>query len=73
MVWWRMVPVMANGQPGFALYMRDAGGVHRAFQIQQLEVRDGKVTHVVAYFDTTLFETFGLPDTLPSDRQQLVH
>lgn len=61
----RMVPVTANGQPAFGLYMRDADGVHRAFQIQQLEVRDGRVTHVVAYFDTTLFEKFGLPDVLP--------
>lgn len=63
----RMVPVMANGQPAYGLYMRDADGVHRAFQIQQLEIRDGQVTHVVAYFDTSLFARFGLPDVLPSD------
>ena len=61
----RMVPVMANGQPAFGLYMRGPDGVHRAFHIQQLEIRDGRVTHVVAYFDTSLFATFGLPEVLP--------
>ena len=61
-----MVPVMANGQPAFGLYMRGPDGVHRAFQIQQLEIRDGRVAHVVAYFDTTLFARFGLPEALPA-------
>ena len=62
----RMVPVMANGQPTYGLYMRDDDGVHRAFQIQQLEIRDGRVAHVVCYFDTSLFARFGLPDVLPA-------
>lgn len=64
----RMVPVRANGQPALALYMRDVDGLHRAFHVQQLDVRDGKVAHVVAYFDTALFERFGLPAVLPADR-----
>ena len=34
----RMVPTEANGQPAFALYMRDVDGVHRAFQLQVLTV-----------------------------------
>ena len=62
----RMVPTTANGQPAFGLYMRGPDGVHRAFHIQQLEIRDGRVTHVVAYFDTSLFATFGLPEVLPA-------
>ena len=62
----RMVPVMANGQPAFALYMRGPDGVHRAFHLQQLELRDGEVAHVVAYFDTSLFDRFGLPEVLPA-------
>jgi RNA polymerase sigma-70 factor (ECF subfamily) len=61
-----MVPVMANGQPAYGLYMRGEDGVHRAFQLQQLELRDGRVAHVVAYFDTSLFARFGLPEVLPS-------
>jgi RNA polymerase sigma-70 factor (ECF subfamily) len=60
----RLVPIMANGQPAYANYMRGDDGVHRAFQIQQLELRGGKVSHVVAYFDTSLFATFGLPEVL---------
>jgi RNA polymerase sigma-70 factor (ECF subfamily) len=62
----RMVPTAANGQPALALYMRDEGGVHRAFQIQQLTVDGDRIAHVVCYFDTSLFTTFGLPDRLPA-------
>jgi len=62
----RMVPTAANGQPALALYMRDEGGVHRAFQIQQLTIDGDRVAHVVCYFDTNLFTTFGLPDRLPA-------
>jgi RNA polymerase sigma-70 factor (ECF subfamily) len=62
----RMVPTAANGQPALALYMRDEGGVHRAFQIQQLTVDGDRVAHVVCYFDTSLSTTFGLPARLPA-------
>jgi RNA polymerase sigma-70 factor (ECF subfamily) len=61
----RMVRTAANGQPALALYMRDTDGVHRAFQIQQLTIDRDRVAHVVCYFDTSLFPTFGLPDELP--------
>ncbi|HET8615547.1 MAG TPA: sigma-70 family RNA polymerase sigma factor [Actinomycetales bacterium] len=61
----RMVRTSANGQPVLALYMRDLDGVHRAFQLQQLTVEDDRVTHVVCYFDTSLFAAFGLADELP--------
>jgi RNA polymerase sigma-70 factor (ECF subfamily) len=40
--------------------------VHRAFQLQQLTVDGERVTHVVCYFDTSLFATFGLPGELPA-------
>ena len=61
----RMVRADANGQPAFALYMRDADGVHRAFQIQVLTVTDDGVSHVGCFFDTDLFTTFGLPEVYP--------
>ncbi len=57
----KLVLAMANGQPALALYMKGVDGVHRAFQIQQVSVRDGAVSAVTCYFDTTLFEKFGLP------------
>jgi RNA polymerase sigma-70 factor (ECF subfamily) len=61
----RMVRTAANGQPVLALYMRGDDGVHRAFQLQQLTVHDGRVAHVACYFDTALFDAFGLPAVLP--------
>ena len=59
-----MVPTSANGQPAFALYMREPDGTHRAFQIQVLTLNDRGVSHVSTFFDTTLFEQFGLPDVV---------
>jgi RNA polymerase sigma-70 factor (ECF subfamily) len=60
-----MVPVQANGQPGFALYMLDPQtGAHRAFQIQVLTLTAAGVVHAVAFFDLTLFDAFGLPQLL---------
>jgi RNA polymerase sigma-70 factor, ECF subfamily len=60
----RMVPTAANGQPAFGLYMRELDDVHRAFQLQVVALRDGRVAHVSAFFDVSLFDTFGLPREL---------
>ena len=64
-----LIPIKANGQPAFAVYMHDpAENVHRAFQIQVLTLTAAGIIHAVAFFDLTLFETFALPDlftTLP--------
>ena len=62
----RMLRTDANGQPAFALYMRDESGVHRAFQLQVLTVAGDRVSHVGCFFDVGLFATFGLPETHPS-------
>jgi RNA polymerase sigma-70 factor, ECF subfamily len=69
----RLRPVTANGQPGCAMWMRGPDGVHRAFQLHVLELQyaaDGApaVRHVTAFFDTDLFERFGLPLVWPGDR-----
>ncbi len=61
-----MVPTSANGQPAFGLYMRGDDGVHRAFHLQVLDVTPAGVRHVVAFFDTSLFEKFGLATVLPT-------
>lgn len=61
----RMVRTSANGSPAFGLYMLDHDGVHRAFQLQHLTVTEGGVAAVTAWFDTSLFKRFGLPDELP--------
>jgi RNA polymerase sigma-70 factor, ECF subfamily len=71
----RLLPLVANGQPAAAMYMR-AGPVHLPFQLHVLDVvhnkagdkagdkAGGAVSHVVAFLDGTLFAKFGLPDSL---------
>jgi RNA polymerase sigma-70 factor (ECF subfamily) len=60
----RMVAAAANGQPGFAAYLRDRDGVHRAHGIQVLTVRNGRIAAVVSVHEPSLFAPFGLPPEL---------
>ena len=62
----RMVPTTANGQPAFGLYMRNVDGRMLPFQLQQLTLGPNGVERVTAYFDLSLFETFGLPAEVPA-------
>ena len=62
-----MVATWANGQPAFGLYMRTAEGDFVPFHLQVLELDGERVRHVSAFFDTSLFATFGLPERLPAD------
>ena len=59
----RMLPLIANGQPAAAMYMR-AGEVHVPFQLHVLDMRADGVSRVVAFLDDTLFAKFGLPRSL---------
>ncbi|MFI6681758.1 hypothetical protein [Kribbella sp. NPDC050470] len=75
-----LVPLKANGQPAFAVYMRDpTDNVHRAFQLQVLTLTATGIIHAIAFFDLTLFETFNLPDLLttlpksPHEPQPTLH
>jgi RNA polymerase sigma-70 factor (ECF subfamily) len=61
-----LVPTRANGQPAFGLYMRDPDGGYRAFQLQVLSLGPVGVSHVVVFFDLSLFPKFGLPSTQPA-------
>jgi RNA polymerase sigma-70 factor (ECF subfamily) len=56
-----MLATSANGQPAFGLYMRQPDGQFTPFHLQVLTITDGAVSHVGAFFDDRLFETFGLP------------
>jgi RNA polymerase sigma-70 factor, ECF subfamily len=60
-----LVPVGANGQPAFGLYMRQPDGTYAAFQLQVLTLSGERVSRVGVFFDISLFERFGLPPTLP--------
>ena len=62
-----MLATSANGQPAFGLYMRTREGDFVPFQLQVLDLDGDRVRHVSAFFDTSLFSTFGLPDRLPAD------
>lgn len=57
----RLLPTSANGQPALGLYMRDEDGIHRPFQLHVLDVTEHGVAHVTCFFDTELFDRFGLP------------
>lgn len=60
-----LIPVKANGQPAFAVYMRDpVDNIHRAFQLQVLTLTAAGIIHAIAFFDLSLFPTFHLPDLL---------
>ncbi len=65
----RMVPVVANGQPGFGQFHPDPQtGGYAAWALQVLDVVDGRITGVTSFLDTpTLFPMFGLPLELDAD------
>jgi RNA polymerase sigma-70 factor (ECF subfamily) len=55
-----MVPVGANGQPGFACYLHG-----QAHAIQVLTVTDAGIAHIVTFQEAGLFPAFGLPPVPP--------
>ena len=60
---WRTVPVAANGQRGFAAYVRDGDG-YRLHTLQILDVgRDG-ITRNSVFLDQAVFTAFGLAPRL---------
>jgi RNA polymerase sigma-70 factor, ECF subfamily len=64
----RLVPARANGQPAFGMYLRADNGEYRAFALHVLHVTASEIDHVVSFFDTSRFATFGLPAILPASR-----
>jgi RNA polymerase sigma-70 factor, ECF subfamily len=65
----RLLPIEANGQPAFAMYIRGKSGDWEAFQLQVVTLTAAGISHVVAFFDLTLFTAFGLPMTMSADAQ----
>ncbi|NEY32973.1 sigma-70 family RNA polymerase sigma factor [Streptomyces sp. PRKS01-65] len=68
----RLVPVRANGLPGFAHYKPDpeAGG-YIPWAIQVLEISDGRITGFHCFLDTRRwFPLFGLPLRLEAEAGQ---
>jgi RNA polymerase sigma-70 factor (ECF subfamily) len=62
----RLVPVRANGAPGFGQYRPSEGGGYHAWAIQVLEISGGRITGLNSFLDTArFFPLFGLPLELP--------
>jgi RNA polymerase sigma-70 factor (ECF subfamily) len=64
----RCVPIAANRQPAFAVYLRDDDAddaVHRATAIVLLEVVDGRLRNIATFLSAELFARFGLPPVAP--------
>lgn len=63
----RLVPVLANGQPAFAEYTRTPDGDYHASAIQVITVTAEGISRVVSFVgQPELFPRFGLPPDLPT-------
>ncbi len=59
---WRLQPVRANAQPGFAWYQRqEMGGSYHAYAIQVLTFDGNLLADITTFLDPALFPRFGLP------------
>lgn len=62
----RLLPRAANGRAAFGQYAPDGTGGHRAFGLQIIEVRHGRISGMTTYLsDPRLFPFFELPMSLP--------
>jgi RNA polymerase sigma-70 factor (ECF subfamily) len=59
----RLIPVNANGSPGFGQYRPTGpGGRHEPFSVQVLEISNGRIKGFNAFLDTaSMFPLFSLP------------
>jgi RNA polymerase sigma-70 factor (TIGR02960 family) len=58
---WRLRPLRANGQPGFACYMQAPDGRFLLGAVNLLSLRDGRVAGIHGFLDPAVHERFGLP------------
>ena len=62
----RMVPVMANGQPAFAAYTRGDDGSYHAHEVLVPTVTKTGIARIVVFLGPELVTMFGLPDEFDS-------
>jgi len=63
----RLLPVMANGSPGFGQYRIDPAGGYKPWALQVIEISGDRIAGLNFFLDTeSLFPAFGLPDHLPA-------
>ena len=58
-----LVPVVANGQPAYATYVRRPDGTREAQFLQVLELGPTGIEHIYAFSDPAVFALFSLPST----------
>jgi RNA polymerase sigma-70 factor, ECF subfamily len=63
-----MVAVAANGQPGFAAYLRDRDGRYHAHALQVLTLDDASIAHIVSFNSPELFPLFGRSGSWPATK-----
>jgi RNA polymerase sigma-70 factor (TIGR02960 family) len=62
---WRLRPLQANGQPGFACYLRPDGAERYLLGAILLpSLRDGRIQGLHSFLDPALHRRFGLPSEL---------
>lgn len=60
----RALPLSANGQPAAAVYHPTEPNTWASFALHVLDIREGKITGICHFLDTSVFAYFGLPDAL---------
>ncbi|WUH89408.1 sigma-70 family RNA polymerase sigma factor [Streptomyces sp. NBC_00433] len=58
---WRLVPIAANGQPGFAAYRGGDGGVFELHTLQVFTVTAAGISRTTVFQEAEIFAAFGLP------------
>jgi len=62
---WKLIPLRANGQPGFAFYRIDENDQnYHPFALQVLSLEEGLVSGAITFGFPALFRFFNLPDIL---------
>jgi RNA polymerase sigma-70 factor (ECF subfamily) len=62
---WRLLPIMANGQPGAAGYIRRPGETTFVpFVLTVLRLESGHLAEIAAFEQPSMFAAFGLPASL---------
>jgi RNA polymerase sigma-70 factor (ECF subfamily) len=63
----RLLPVMANGSPGFGQYRIDPAGGYKPWALQVIDISGDRIAGLHFFLDTeSLFPAFGLPAHLPA-------
>ncbi|MBC9731275.1 sigma-70 family RNA polymerase sigma factor [Streptomyces sp. TRM68367] len=57
---WRLDPIAANGQPGFAAYRRGASGAYELHTLQVFAVTAAGISRTTVFQDAEVFAAFGL-------------